>query len=97
MQGIAAGRGLEAGAVRALVDRGPFLGKQALAENLVDGLVYRDEVRAVIDDDLGEETERVSLFSYLRQMGRPHNEGEAIALIYGVGGCIAARANTAPH
>ena len=84
VQGIAAGRGLEVDAVRALVDRGPFLGAQALAENLVDGLVYRDEVRAIIDD-LGEEAERVSLFTYLRQMGRPHNEGEAIALIYGVG------------
>ena len=86
VQGIAAGRDLEADVVRTLVDRGPFLGKQALAENLVDGLAYRDEVRAIIDDDLGEEVERVSLFTYLRQMGRPHNEGEAIALIYGVGG-----------
>ena len=86
VQGIAAGRGLEADAVRALVDRGPFLGKQALAENLVDGLTYRDEVQAIIDENLGEEAERVSLFTYLRQMGRPHNEGEAIALIYGVGG-----------
>ena len=86
VQGIAAGRDLEADVVRTLVDRGPFLGKQALAENLVDGLAYRDEVQAIIDDDLGEEAERVSLFAYLRQMGRPHNEGEAIALIYGVGG-----------
>ena len=86
VQGIAAGRDLEADVVRTLVDRGPFLGKQALAENLVDGLTYRDEVQAIIDDDLGEGAERVSLFTYLRQMGRPHNEGEAIALIYGVGG-----------
>ena len=86
VQGIAAGRDLEADVVRTLVDRGPFLGKQALAENLVDGLAYRDEVQAIIEDDLGEEAERVSLFTYLRQMGRPHNEGEAIALIYGVGG-----------
>ena len=86
VRGIAAGRGLEADVVRTLVDRGPFLGKQALAENLVDGLAYRDEVQVVIDDDLGEEAERVSLFTYLRQMGRPHNEGAAIALIYGVGG-----------
>ena len=86
VQGIAAGRDLEADVVRTLVDRGPFLGKQALAENLVDGLAYRDEVQAIIDDDLGEEAERVSLFTYLRQMGRPYGEGEAIALIYGVGG-----------
>lgn len=86
VQGIAAGRGLEVDAVRTLVDRGPFLGKQALAENLVDELAYRDEVQAIIDADLGEEAEHVSLFSYLRQMGRPHSEGEAVALIYGVGG-----------
>ena len=86
VQGIAAGRDLEVEAVRTLVDRGPFLGAQALAENLVDGLAYRDEVRALIDADLGEEAEMVGLFPYLRQMGRPHNEGEAIALIYGVGG-----------
>ena len=86
VQGIAAGRDLEVEAVRTLVDRGPFLGAQALAENLVDGLAYRDEVRALIDADLGEEAEMVGLFPYLRQMGRPHDEGEAIALIYGVGG-----------
>ena len=86
VQGIAVGRGLEVDAVRALVDRGPFLGDQALTENLVDGLAYRDEVQAVIEATLGEEAERVGLFSYLRQMGRPHNEGETIALIYGVGG-----------
>ncbi len=86
VQGIAAGRGLESDAVRVLVNRGPFLGAHALAENLVDGLAYRDEVQAIIDDDLGEEAERVSLFTYLRQMGRPYGEGEAIALIYGVGG-----------
>ena len=86
VQGIAAGRDLEVEAVRTLVDRGPFLGAQALAENLVDGLAYRDEVQALIDADLGEEAEQVGVFTYLRQMGRPHNEGEAIALIYGVGG-----------
>ena len=86
VQGIAVGRGLEVDAVRALVDRGPFLGDQALTENLVDGLAYRDEVQVVIEATIGEEAERVGLFSYLRQMGRPHNEGETIALIYGVGG-----------
>ncbi len=86
VQGIAAGRGLEVEAVRALVDRGPFLGRQALAENLVDGLAYRDEVQDRIDDDLEGEAERVNVFTYLRQIGRPHHEGEAIALIYGVGG-----------
>ena len=86
VQGIAEGRGLEVEYVRTLIDRGPFLGAQALTEKLVDGLAYRDEVQTVIEDTVGEDAERVGLFTYLRQMGRPHNEGEAIALIYGVGG-----------
>ena len=86
VQGIAAGRELEIESVRTLVDQGPFLGTQAFTEKLVDGLAYRDEVHAIIEDTIGEEAERVGLFTYLRQMGRPHNEGEAIALIYGVGG-----------
>ncbi len=86
VQGIADGRGLEAGHVRGLVDRGPFLGRQALAEKLVDGLMYRDEVFARVEDTVGDDAQRLGLLSYLRRMGRPHTDGDAIALIYGVGG-----------
>ena len=41
---IAAGRGLSVEQATALISRGPFLAPQALAEGLVDGLMYRDEV-----------------------------------------------------
>src|SRR5574341_156702 len=44
VQGIATARGLHAGAVRSLIDRGPFLGPEALQAQLVDALAYRDEV-----------------------------------------------------
>jgi protease-4 len=44
VEGIAKGRSLEPAAVRALVDRGPFLARAAKEAGLVDELLYRDEV-----------------------------------------------------
>jgi protease-4 len=41
---VAAGRGLPVERAAALLRQGPFLAPQALAEGLVDGLMYRDEV-----------------------------------------------------
>ncbi len=41
---IAEARGLSPDALRQAVDRGPFLGQQAVDAKLVDGLLYRDEV-----------------------------------------------------
>jgi protease-4 len=41
---VAAGRGLSVERAAALLSQGPFLAPQALAEGLVDGLKYRDEV-----------------------------------------------------
>jgi protease-4 len=41
---IAEARGMTAEAVRAAIDRGPFLGPEAVDEGFVDGLLYRDQV-----------------------------------------------------
>jgi protease-4 len=41
---VAAGRGLSVERAATLLGQGPFLAPQALAEGLVDGLMYRDEV-----------------------------------------------------
>jgi protease-4 len=41
---VAAGRGLSVERAAVLLSQGPFLAPQALAEGLVDGLMYRDEV-----------------------------------------------------
>ena len=41
---VAAGRGLSVERATTLLGQGPFLAPQALAEGLVDGLMYRDEV-----------------------------------------------------
>ncbi len=85
VQGIAAARGLTPEAVRTVVDRGPFLGAEALQAQLVDHLAYRDEVYTALKTLVGTEAKPLPLSAYLAAAGRPHVSGTTIALIYGVG------------
>ena len=85
-RGIAAGRRLDEPAVRALVDRGPFLGREAVEAKLVDGLAYRDEVYDKAKQKAGKDAELLFLGKYREKAGSPWGEGQAIALVYGVGG-----------
>jgi protease-4 len=85
VQGIATARGLYPGAVRTLIDRGPFLGSEALKAQLVDALAYRDEVYARVKEQAGEQAKLLYLSKYLAYAGRPYTTGDTIALIYGVG------------
>ncbi len=86
LKGVATARKLSENEVRALVDRGPFLGQQAVDTKLVDGLAYWDEVYAKAKEKAGEGVKRLPLSKYLQRAGRAYEEGETIALIYGVGG-----------
>ncbi len=86
VRGIAAARKLPEAEVRALVDRGPFLGQEAVDAKLVDRLAYRDELMEEAKKRAGEGAERLALAKYLERAGRPHDDGSTIALIYGVGG-----------
>ncbi|MEW6298570.1 MAG: signal peptide peptidase SppA, partial [Thermodesulfobacteriota bacterium] len=85
VRGIAEARNFEEAALRALIDRGPFVGPQALEEKLVDALAYRDEVYAKLKEKMGEDVEFLSFSEYLRRAGRPYAQGDTVALIYGVG------------
>ncbi|MGE3536720.1 MAG: S49 family peptidase [Candidatus Tectimicrobiota bacterium] len=85
VQGIATARGLWPGAVRSLIDRGPFLGQEALQAQLVDTLAYRDEVYSEVKTQAGPEAHLLYLSQYLARAGRPHSRGPTVALIYGVG------------
>ena len=85
---IAAGRRKTPEAVRALIDEGPFLSKQALAKGLVDALLYEDQVFSEVEKQAGgRQLNRVSSRRYLRAvtaadaLGRPNR----IALIVGEG------------
>jgi protease-4 len=71
--------------VRALIDRGPFLGAEALKAQFVDALAYRDEVYAQVKAQAGEQAKLLFLSKYLARAGRPDTTGDTIALIYGVG------------
>jgi protease-4 len=83
---IAADRGMSAAEFAALVDRGPYLGGEAVNAGLVDGLAYRDEVFARVEELSGGAFETLSPAAYLKIEGGPHDEGTGVALIYGNGG-----------
>ncbi len=85
VKGIATARGLSEDTVRKLADRGPLPGQVALAEKLVDGLAYRDEVATTVKEQVGTEAKPLKFTKYLARAGRPYEEGDTIALIYGVG------------
>jgi len=86
VRGISEGRRLSEDQVRELIDRGPFLGREALDAKLVDGLAYRDEIHEKVKQKAGAGAEFLSWGTYLDRAGRPHASGRTIALIYGVGG-----------
>ncbi len=86
VRGIAEGRHLAPEQVRALVDKGPFLGQEAVEAKLVDGVSYRDEVYARAKKKAGDGAKLLLLSQYLKRAGRPHEKGKTVALIYGVGG-----------
>lgn len=89
VKGIAEGRKMTEVEVRALVDRGPFLGPEALEARLVDGLAYRDEVHGKLMTKGGADARFFSLPAYLKKEGRPHADGKrTIALVYGIGGVV---------
>jgi protease IV len=84
-KGIAEGRKLTPDQVRAIVDRGPLLGQEAVDAKLVDKLWYRDDALAKVKEMGGDGAQLIYLQKYLERAGRPHKSGKTIALIYGVG------------
>lgn len=74
--GVAEARGLDAEQVRALADRGPISGTQALEAGLVDQLGYRDEVYDAVRDRVGPDTKLLFLTRY-RRPDKPAAAGQA--------------------
>ncbi|MDQ3070115.1 MAG: signal peptide peptidase SppA [Acidobacteriota bacterium] len=82
VRGIADGRKKPEQEVRALIDHGPFIAKDALAAGLVDDLAYEDE----LDDksDMGGAKRRVDANAY-RQLSTTTlglDQGPKIAVLY---------------
>ena len=83
--GIAEGRGLSRDEVRALMQQAPFPAGEALEANLVDRLLYRDEVDALVRETLGADVTFLSLSRYRRRLEAREGEAATVALIYGLG------------
>lgn len=83
--GIAAARGVAPERVRALMDQGPLLAEEALAEKLVDRLGYWDEVQQAYRARDEDDTELQDIKPYLGGGKRPNDHGTKVALIYGTG------------
>ena len=100
---IAERRGKSAADARALLDRGPFLAADALAEGLVDALGYRDEVYADVRKEAGPEATLQYVARYQRnhmlaQRARrlPNPRERFVAVIYASGPIKSGRSTRSP-
>lgn len=97
--GIAEGRRLEAAKVRELIDRGPFIGREALEAGLVDGLAYRDEVYDEVKQATGGDTHLLYVSRYQRGPAArklPQPTAAGIALVHGIGQIRTGRSGRSP-
>ncbi|MBI4904708.1 MAG: signal peptide peptidase SppA [Acidobacteria bacterium] len=95
VRGIAEGRKLTEVEVRAVIDRAPLLGQEALQAKLVDGMAYRDEIYEKVKAKASG-AELLYLSKYLDRAGRPHDKGPVVALIYGVGAVVRGKSDFNP-
>jgi protease IV len=100
---IAERRGKTAEEARALLDRGPFLAADALAEGLVDALGYRDEVYADVRKEAGKDAILQYVARYQRahalaQRARklPNPRERFVAVIYATGPIRQGRSSRSP-
>ncbi len=94
--GMAEGRGLETEKLRELIAAGPHYGQEAVDNGLVDVLAYRDEAYDAIRAEAGEDAKLLYLMPYLERAKRAWSKGDAVALIYGVGGIARGKSQYSP-
>lgn len=94
--GICQARQIAPDKFQAVVDAGPYLGKEAVAAKLVDGVAYRDEVYGKVKSQAGNGAELLYLDKYLDRAGRPHDHGKKVALVFGVGGVTRGKSDFDP-
>ena len=100
---IAERRGKTLADARALLDRGPFLAADALAEGLVDALGYRDEVYAHVRKEAGADAilqyvSRYQRAHALAQRARklPNPRERFVAVVYASGPIRSGRSSRSP-
>jgi len=101
---IAERRGIEPGAARELINRGPFLAARALDAGLVDALGYRDEVFASVRQQAGPDATLLYLGRYQRSRALAErartlpaaSRRPVVALIYATGPIRRGRSGHSP-
>jgi protease-4 len=94
--GICQARQIAPEKFQAVVDAGPYLGKEAVAAKLVDAIAYRDEVYSDVKSKAGDGAQLLYLDKYLHRAGRPHDHGKTVALVFGVGGVTRGKSDYDP-
>jgi protease-4 len=85
VQVISEGRKLPPGAVRGVIDQGPFIGKSALDSGLVDALIFEDEMLAQLNTNLKADLKKISARSYSKAAGAEPSGRARIAFVTGDG------------
>ena len=85
VDGIASGRGMESDQVERLIDEGPFTPERALEAELVDGILYRDELLSTLTQSHGDGSPlaEVSVSGYLGASGRLPERNIALVHVSG--------------
>src|SRR5882762_9641260 len=94
--GICQARQIAPEKFQAIVDAGPYLGKEAVDAKLVDGIAYRDQVYSQDRSKAGARAQFLYLDKYLDRAGHPHDHGQEIALVFGVGGVTRGKSDYDP-
>ncbi|WP_157250772.1 signal peptide peptidase SppA [Nonomuraea typhae] len=97
--GIADGRRLDTEKVRELLDRGPFIGAEAVEAGLVDRLAYRDEVYDEVKKAAGGESILLFVSRYARTSAvrkLPQPGADTVALVHGSGPIRMGRSGRSP-
>src|SRR6266550_6590846 len=95
-EGICQARQIAPEKFQAMVDAGPYLGREAVDAKLVDGVAYRDEVYGQARNKAGARAQFLYLEKYPDRAGHPHDHGKAIALVFGVGGVTRGKSDYDP-
>jgi len=83
VQVIADSRKLPPGAVRGVIDQGPFIGKSALDSGLVDALIFEDDMLAQINTQVKAELKKIGARSYSKAAGAEPSGRARIAFVTG--------------
>lgn len=108
--GIAEARGMEKDFLAGLIDRGPFLAEESTAEGLVSAFAYPQEsVGKGLIDKLGYQDQAIDaakerttdarllyLHKYLQRAGTTWDDGETIAVVYGIGAIVSGESDYDP-